>query len=221
MILDKIMNIIAPHSCLGCGYEGTLLCALCLTGVKEPALQCYLCNTLGALNGICRECAQTSHISSVQAAVTYEGLAKELVHKIKYERAQAAATAMAAVMVPLLPERGIVCPVPTANVRVRQRGYDQAVLLARQLSAQSGFTTASLLKRQQTTQQVGAGRTRRSEQMASAFRITDASLIAGQAIVLVDDVITTGATIGSAAQLLHDAGAIDIHVRAFAHTPAA
>jgi ComF family protein len=109
-------------------------------------------------------------------------------------------------MRPLLSHEGVLVPVPTTTSRVRQRGYDQAKLLARQLSRLTGLSYQDCLVREGRTHQVGANRQQRQQQMKQAFRVKPKCPSRSQHIILVDDVLTTGATLESAAQTLRARG---------------
>lgn len=122
-------------------------------------------------------------------------------------------------MAPLLrsaPPNAVLVPVPTATSRVRQRGYDQAILLARALSHETGIPLRRYLKRVGQTHQVGSGREQRLRQLTRAFELRKEIHAHEQTIILVDDVLTTGATLERAAQALHSAGVLRIQAVTFA-----
>jgi ComF family protein len=106
--------------------------------------------------------------------------------------------------------------VPTATARVRQRGFDQAQLIARQLSRMSGLSYRSYLRRMGQARQVGAGKRERAEHLRTAFRAVHESALQGAHIILVDDVLTSGATLEAAARTLKAAGATRIDAVVFA-----
>jgi ComF family protein len=152
----------------------------------------------------------------VHAVTAYEALAKDLIWQLKFHGAQAAARIMAECMAPLLlsDDTAVLVPVPTATSRARGRGYDQAKLLARELARQTGLSYADCLRRSGQTHQVGASRDRRLEQLQAAFRVKD--LRPADTIILVDDVLTTGATLEAAAITLKQAGACTVEAAVFA-----
>jgi len=202
-VLEKLVGLLAPHECLGCGNEGRLLCPSCLKSLppaKVPA-------------------PHTSHLSKIQSVTLYEGLAKDLIWKLKSDGAQAAAYIMASAMAELLRGAESVClvPVPTAVSRVRQRGYDQAKLIARSLARQTGFAYANYLIRCGQAHQVGANRLIRLQQIGGAFRVRQVFKLKGAKILLIDDVTTTGATLDTAAELLKTAGAASVKALTFAY----
>lgn len=219
-IADNLLAILAPYECLGCTAEGSLLCDGCLNTLPAIAERCYRCRKLspGALT--CHSCRKLSKLRHVRVATVYDNLARELVWKLKFGGAQAAShpmiTRMAQVISEQLQPSIIIIPVPTATRRVRQRGYDQAELLARELAHQTRLTYIPCLARVGQQHQVGANRRQRLRQLTGAFRVTHNRQINGASILLVDDVITTGATLEAAAHALRVAGARTIGAVVFA-----
>jgi ComF family protein len=157
-------------------------------------------------------------LNSIQAAVAYEGLAKKLVWRLKYGGAQAAAGIMARRMERLLkPEQGtVLVSIPTATSRVRQRGYNQARLLARELAKQARLPWMDCLARSGQAHQVGANREQRLQQLSRVFRVTQQRFVRGAHIILIDDVVTTGATLEAATKVLKQAGAAQVDAITFA-----
>ena len=199
--IDKIIGQLAPHDCVGCGQEGSLLCTKCTAGLAAPPDQ-------QAFEALCQ----------VSAAASYDTVAKDLVWQLKFQGAQAAATIMAERMACLIKPAGqrFIVPVPTATGRVRQRGYDQAKLLARQLARRGRLPYLDCLQRQGQAHQVGASRHRRQSQLQTAFRLKQGYNVHGYQVILVDDVLTTGATLEAAAALLRTVGAARIDAVVFA-----
>jgi ComF family protein len=166
----------------------------------------------------CSACRKASPLRSVQVAAVYGAVAKSLIWKLKLAGAQSAAAIMAKPMAALLTEatEAIIIPVPTATSRVRQRGYDQAALLARALSRQTRLPYYHCLARSGQTHQHGLGRQDRLTQLTTAFRIKRPKLVYNSHIILVDDVATTGATLEAAASVLQIAGAVRVDAVVFA-----
>ncbi len=219
-LLDTLISLIVPYDCLGCGAEGRLLCTAC-TGRLRPAPPCcYRCQTASTSALTCVDCQVASPLYRVQAAIIYEKLAKHLVWKLKFGHAQTAAKEIAALMRPLAdqqkPDSFLVVPIPTATTRIRQRGYDQARLVARELARLLRQPYADILARQSQAHQVGASRQQRLAQLKNAFRVTKPRQISGTRIMLIDDVVTTGATLEAAAVTLRAAGARQIEALVFA-----
>ena len=211
LLLEKIIGLYAPHRCVACsGETNSLLCESCRETLPRVPSRCYRCRKVSRGYTTCSACKKRSPLQRVCVAVHYADEAKELLHRVKYERAQAGAADMANLFTPLikhLPADALLVPIPTATSRVRQRGYDQAALLASQLAKLSGLSVAEALARQGQAHQVGASRRERIRHLEGAFRVTRPAALAGRHVVLVDDVLTTGATAETAAHAVKAAGA--------------
>jgi ComF family protein len=166
----------------------------------------------------CKACRQASGLQQIWVAAAYKDLAKQLVWRLKFDGAQAAVATMADQMLPLLSQEtnAWLVPVPTASTRARNRGYDQAKLLAKQFSRRSHLPYADCLRRRGQTHQVGSSRQQRLEQLHGAFSVKQRAFPAGAKVILVDDIVTTGATLEAAASVLKQAGATEISAIAFA-----
>jgi predicted amidophosphoribosyltransferase len=155
------------------------------------------------------------------APLAYEGGARALVRALKFHGAGAAAAVMAAQVVATAPpgwlDAGALVPVPLHPARMRRRGYNQAGRLAAEIAARSGLAVLDCLERTgPRATQVGRGRAQRLEGIAGSVRLrADAP---GKAI-LVDDVLTTGATLSACAEALLAAGAVSVKAIAYARTP--
>lgn len=219
-MLDKIMGVLAPHVCVVCGSEGSLLCAWCrpdaLLVVPE---RCYRCSALSAQSAVCDKCHKHSPLQHVWVGGLYQGVAKDLVYGLKFARARAAAQLIASLLdetVPALPAGTVVTYIPTASSRVRLRGYDQARLIAQAFAGTRGLDMKPLLRRQGQSRQVGADRKHRLEQAAKNYVATETSSIKNKEVLIIDDILTTGATLESAAKVLKKAGAKQLHAAVFA-----
>ena len=220
-LVEQLIAIIAPHYCIGCEAEGDVICASCRQNIQPIPERCYKCRKATPDSLTCPSCRKNSLLRHVWVAGSYDGIPKDLVHMLKFDGVRAAAQDMAAMMAPLpvgLDESEMVyiVHIPTATSRVRQRGYDQAELLAQALAKQLDIQHRSLITRIGQSRQVGAKRADRLSQLQGAFRLRHEALIKGAHIVLVDDVITTGATLETAARALKKAGARQVDAIVFA-----
>jgi ComF family protein len=141
----------------------------------------------------------------------YKDDLKKCIIDMKFKRKRSYARRMGlllAELLPYIPEDSIVIPAPTASARIRQRSFDQAVLIAQSLASARGIRLLdNALVRQVQSDQIGKHRLERIKQMKNCFRLRSPELIRGKNILLVDDVITTGATLESAASTLRYYGA--------------
>lgn len=220
MLVEKLVNIIAPHDCLVCGCEDSLLCSSCLQFIGPNVVSsCYKCLTISDNYQVCISCKSNSHLLATYIRTEYKDIAKDIVHKLKFGRASEAAKIACTALMQCMPETSadtIIVPISTTTIRRRQRGYDQAHLIAKQLAKASGLPYSACLLRHGQSRQVGAKRQTRLEQLQNAFLVVKTQKIRGKCILLVDDVLTTGATLESAAETLLKAGARQVSAIVFA-----
>lgn len=219
-IFERFISIVAPHECLTCGREGALLCAWCLPGACAPLPECcYRCQKLSTDSRVCASCRRISRLKHVWVRTEYGSIAKQLIYNFKFQRVRAASEPLAELLseaLPYLPSDTIVSYVPTATSRYRQRGYDQSQLLARTLARKLKLPFVPLLSRSGQARQVGARRSQRLRQLEGAFRPRNTYTASGASVLLVDDIVTTGATLEAAARALKAAGAKTVNAAVFA-----
>ena len=200
MIIDRLLSLIAPHLCYICRIEGAVLCSRCAQTLPK-----------------CPSSPGLRPTTVWFAATTYTGVAKQLVHALKFTYARRAATDAALLMVERFPEGyrpHVITYIPTATSRMRARGYDQARLIAVAVSRELALPCVPLLGRMGQKRQVGQDKHTRAAQLNGAFRpLADCS---GQHVLLVDDVLTTGSTVSAASSVLYAAGAARVDVAVFA-----
>jgi ComF family protein len=151
-----------------------------------------------------------------------EGPIASLVHRLKYadhtELAGPMGRWMARAGADLLSEADALIPIPLHRMRLFQRRFNQAALLAHGIACYQKISveTDALARRKKTRPQVGLTRAQRSANMQAAFEVTDSSKIYGKRLILIDDVLTSGATVEAAARALLRAGAQAVDVLVFA-----
>ncbi len=216
--IEHILASIAPHICEGCEVEGVLLCANCVATLEPSIEMCYQCRKFSQDGKTCKSCRSQSKLVRVIALTSYNGLAKQLVWRLKFKRARAAGDEIGRLLATFVTDLddALVVHVPTATSRVRRRGYDQSAVIARRLAKQRKWRYYPLLSRRGQHKQVGASGTVRRARMEHAFQVRRPALAAGRTILLVDDVITTGTTLEAAAKTLKAAGAKRVEAVVFA-----
>ena len=216
-IVDKLVGLIAPNICFGCGAEGSVLCADCTELFYNPIVsRCASCRTLTDDFKVCKSCRSWMPIKSVYVALGYDGLAEKLIHAYKFDCQRQASTPMADIMTKNFSFKNtVICPVPTAPKRIRERGFDHALLLSKNIAKKLTLEHRQLLSRRDNIRQLGSGRAQRIRQMKDEFEINSDD-ISGKRVLLIDDVVTTGASLAAAARVLRDAGAKSVSALVFA-----
>lgn len=207
--LDRLASLIAPHSCLLCKQEGSLLCLDCqVKAVIIKRSTCYRCNAISEGGKTCTRCLPSSALSGVLVASHYDGAVKELIGQLKFQHVVQASHVLAELISPLLTSKfEVVISVPAAPSRYRARGYNQAELIAKSIARNSSLPYLQPLVRLGNARQLGQSRLTRIEQMNQAFALKRNAQVLNARILLVDDVLTTGATMNACAAQLKQAGA--------------
>ncbi|HXK54002.1 MAG TPA: ComF family protein [Hyphomicrobiales bacterium] len=231
--IARLADFLLPPQCAACGARISAagnLCGSCwgrLRFIEAPYCQrlgiplAFDCGP-GAVSP--RAIAAPPVFSRARAAVLYDDVARQLVHGLKYRDRHDLTALMARMMVragsELLGEATLVAPVPLHRRRLWTRRFNQSALLAKEISRLSGVPLVpDLLSRiKATRQQVGLSAEQRRRNVAGAFRLDDdwRARISGQRVVLVDDVLTTGATVEGCARVLLRSGAGRVDVLLFA-----
>ncbi|MBP6016728.1 MAG: ComF family protein [Candidatus Promineofilum sp.] len=169
-----------------------------------------------AAGGLCRQCrAHRPVLSQMRAPLRYEEPTRTLIHRFKFEGYFALGRPLAGFLIDGWPGWNIppdlILPIPLHPRRRRQRGYNQAELLARPLGEAMAISidVSALRRTRHTVPQVGLGPDERHTNVQGAFA-AEAGVVGGRHILLIDDVLTTGATMRAAAEALLAAGAADV-----------
>ncbi len=213
--LNIVLDLLLPHRCFGCRRSGTVLCSSCVTW-REPA------DPLDP--------PQTYALFAYRDPVI-----QKMIWALKYRGARAIGFRFGELLYDYLAEElseisllnggdqnWFVIPIPLAGTRARARGYNQATAIARGLIGKSGENfklTENLLARTRDTgsQTEIRERAKRLANMRGAFTVTDPQIVYGKQIIILDDVTTTGGTLGEAKRVLERAGAKIVIAVAVAH----
>ncbi|MCX8011693.1 MAG: ComF family protein [Desulfobacterota bacterium] len=225
--ISPIVDFIFPPKCLICDskelhQEDSFICEACFS--KIPFISPPFCERCGKpfftesiRNYLCGECmGKELFFNQVQAIGKYEGVLKIIIHNFKYHLNFSMIKLFNMLLENLLHSRKIflnfydlIIPVPLHQSRLRERGFNQAVILGKILSRRYRiplkFTTLERIK--PTSPQVRLPVKTRRLNVRNAFRVKNPAVVEGKRILIVDDVYTTGATINECAQILKKSGA--------------
>ncbi len=228
--LRRVADYALPPRCAGCGVPVAAdheFCADCWGGLRFLGPPwCATCHLPFAYDqgegAVCAPCAQTRpRHAGVRAAVAYGPIAGALAVRLKHGGRIALAGTMARAMLRLLPAQAeLLVPVPLHRGRLWRRGFNQAVLIGDAISALSGVPQAvGVLERRRATPLLrGLGRRARARAVSGVFRVPRErrAAVKGRAVVLVDDVYTTGATTSACTRALLAAGARSVTILCWA-----
>lgn len=204
-LYEGVLDLLFPDHCAGCGREGGLFCAVC-----RAALRPYPAQT------------PPPGLDRVVVAWRYEGAVRRAVHTLKYRRRRRVAAALADALASSLtdwPRGDALVPVPLHTERLVERGFNQSTELAQRLALRWGVPvqTDGLVRERDTGHQAHLGRHARQANVAGAF-VWRAPAPPPARVVLVDDVLTTGATLGACATALRAAGTHEVYAVALARS---
>lgn len=220
-MIDTLLNIIAPHVCVVCGAENSLLCNDCGKKCISNDMACFFCDTPVATGELCPVCQKDFVFSRLTSVGWYDGALKSAIYAYKFGGKRGGAKTLAALLavVAVPGSSQIVVYVPTSAVHIRQRGFDHSKLLAQRFAAQVSLPCISALARTNNHRQLGGNKTARKSSIVGAFVPVNSQLYAGKEVILLDDVITTGSTLRECAKVLMQAGAHSVQALVIAKTP--
>jgi ComF family protein len=229
----RVIDFLVPPKCLVCREpvgEPASLCQSCWDTLKY--IDAPVCNVLGVPFAYDQGEGAVSPAAladpplwdRARAAVAFDDASRRIVHALKYRDTQEAGLFMARLMGragrQIIEEADVIIPVPLHRFRLWQRRFNQAAILSQQISSQfsKSYRTDLLQRSKASRSQVGLSFDERRKNVAKVFQVTPegAGDLAGCKVLLVDDVLTTGATAGSCAAVLKKAGAAQVDVLAFA-----
>jgi len=216
-MIDTLLSQVAPHLCCGCGKIGSLLCDNCKYDINNDLFtQCLSCRGAADETGVCHHC----NLPYERAWCVGErsGVLQRLVGDFKFQNMYTAHIPLAQLLderMSELPPNTIIVPVPTVASHIRERGYDHTLLIAKHIAKRRGLKVQTLLVRATNTKQREASRKDRLTQAKAAFAFKG-SVDESTCYLVVDDVVTTGATMYYAAEALRAAGAKHVWAAAIA-----
>ena len=222
--MSGLLDLMLPPACAACGMlleVESPLCPPCRAVlIPLPTPSCVRCSEPGHFaSGACPRCVlNPPAFETATAPFVHDGPLARAIHRFKYEDHPELAVPLGALLangVPgwLRPDE-VLLAIPLHAARLYQRKFDQAELLVRSLARGLGRSAGAkgLERSRATKRQVGLTEPDRQANLLGAFRVEKGAEVRGRAIVLVDDVFTTGATARAAAEALRDAGATSVRI---------
>lgn len=217
-----LLDCICPPACAGCGRPAEVLCEICfqdLLRLQEPL--CVRCGApvLSPLASCTRDHRPLTGLRWVRAPFSYAGTGGALVRRLKFQRDPQAARLLCRGMTRCARDaargswrRSVLVSVPLHRDRLRDRGVDQAALLAEGLESALGtpYLPRCLIRRRATLPQGDPRVTSRNRNVSGAFALRRRSSIRGRPVILVDDVMTSGSTARECSRVLRDGGAAEV-----------
>lgn len=206
--MRALLDLLLPPSCPGCGREGRVLCPACGAWLERRRAE-----PPGVPIGL--PWPLPPGLDQLEWCAAFSGPVRDAIHVFKYRGERRLADPLGAALAERWRRVGaggdLLVHVPVHASRLRERGFDQAADLARACGRILGLPARPVLERAERTEAMhGLGRAERAVNVGGAFRVRPSQerLVAGRSVVLIDDIITTGATLSGCAIALRDAGAI-------------
>ena len=221
-----LLDLLVPPTCPGCGVRRSdgRFCFGCLAEVVRPCRPvCPTCGLPGKAAVLCSACRAGRPFRRARAYAVHHGPVAGWIARLKYRGEPSLARALGELAAEAAAKHfaphthDVVVPVPSSPARLRRRGYNQSVLLADEVSVVLDAEVVCALRRRNARAQVGLRRVERRENVLGVFRVVVP--IAGLTVLLVDDVLTTGATAEACAEALLGAGAAAVDVLTLARAP--
>lgn len=224
-----LIDFLFPKFCLGCGFVGAYICRSCFKKLKSlDRSRCLYCKRESYLGLTHPGCLQKLYIDGTLSFFHYNYLMKRIVKNIKYRLATGVFEELSLNLKPSYLEKlfsmkklligASIQPIPLTEKKLKSRGFNQAQLVAEFFNSVLGLETGNFLARvadnfPQAALSTGLAR---YKNIRGVFKLRPGQNIKNKKIVLVDDVVTTGATVGEAAKVLKQAGASKVYVLSLA-----
>ncbi|MFB0509491.1 MAG: ComF family protein [bacterium] len=216
----SVLDFLFPPICFGCNKEidSGIVCYQCYNKITGSWLGvCAQCGYPLGYNQSCKNCKSSLTLPRIRALGFYTEPFLPLIHALKYQGKKSLAEIFGKALTgllnsdPILKQAEVLVPVPLHPARKRERGFNQSELLGFEVSRLTGIPVVNALRRKKNTKsQTTLDSKKRIENMQEAFIIKDNKTVVNKKVILIDDVITSGATINSAAQTLLEAGVREV-----------
>ena len=228
-MLNKLLNLLFPETCPVCqnpclNHETAPICTDCWQSVRQ--YKGPLCQKCGAplvseVSRICGECLkQDPAFEYARSFGLYDHTLRKGINLLKYHGKKRLSRPLSALLIKAgVPDADTVVPVPLHQNRLRHREFNQSALISKYIAEEmkSCLILDCLVKVRDTLPQVGLRYKARVKNIKGAFKVRNRDVIKDRKIILVDDVVTTGATIRECSRTLKKAGAGEIYVISLAH----
>jgi len=220
-LLQQGLDLLFPPRCAGCQRHGHLLCPACLESMQPCISYCSRCGLTPVAPGeLCSACQQIrSPLHGVHCVHLYQGPLRHAIHALKYNGQQRLARPLGLLLAEAFSRyhmyTDVILPLPLHAQRQRERGYNQATLLARVCATHLKVPCLEdiIFRQRLTRPQVGLNALERQQNVSGAFALTRSTWnqeLSGRRVLLIDDVSTTGATLDACAGPLHTAGVSEV-----------
>jgi ComF family protein len=228
--IQGLGDLVFPPRCMACGVlldgpGGELFCSSCFSLIRfvtAPLCPCCGIPLTGAgADHLCGDCILSRPPYAIARAVArYEAVLLDAIHVFKYKGKITTGEVLGKIMAEYaypdfsIADYSLIVPVPLHPKRLRERGFNQAVILAREISKRFSIPLDFLTLRRHvfTEPQVSLGKDQRTANVRGAFVVKNEKKVEGQKIILVDDVYTTGSTVKECAGALMAHGAAEVAV---------
>lgn len=219
-MIDTFLSLVAPHSCCGCGEVGAEICEGCKHNIiNEGFSVCVGCLRPTSGDNLCDRCTEFPTIAMWCVGWRQDEL-KSLLDRYKFEAVRSAVIPLVEILditVPTLTEDTVVTIIPTAPAHSRERGFDHMVLIGREFAKRRKLLFRPLLKRTTGGTQHFKTKKERLAAAQSAFELVGDEL--PEAVLLIDDILTTGATFRAGLNILQGAGVVSLYGAIIARQP--
>jgi len=221
-LIARLLNILYPSQCPMCGTSSDVfnlspICSSCWSGIRRyrgPSCKVCALPFVSEHSKVCGQCLKkTPPFSKVITYGLYEDILAEAINQLKFHGIKRISKTLGRLLLSLdLPETEGIVPVPVTIKRLRERGFNQSLLIARVIEKESKVPLLmdTLLKKKETPPQIGLSAKERLLNLKNAFEVK--GNIKGRRLLLVDDVMTTGATVTECSKVLMKAGAEEVIV---------